>query len=939
LITIGPVIDLYGKFAALKLEKLMQKYPKRVYSKPEFTALPPYIFSGAEFALIPSRDEPFGLVAVEFGRKGALGIGARVGGLGNMPGWWYTVESPTVQHLTKQLQQAVEEALACKKKIRAKMRAQSALQRFPVKAWVEDLEVLQSASIRIHNAEFLKGGVTTYAKAAQRSSYRTSASTAVGSAPATPTRSNSLRVSKRTSLQGLGDRLRSLKAGKLNNNRESFRVETPNVPTSVLGPGHSPSPPAIVSDEDDQLNFITALPPIPKLSSLPEDIVAAMLQQGDGGLAYYLQVHSNDNDSMTYRNFSWRSLDRRQSKRYSMRSEAESFNDNASYLSASIPLRPTTRPTTADSASDWPLCAPESPTGLLPLAPAPVGSTLSLSTVIGQRTDYHLQKLDAFFTDSTGEFYAQYEKRLADLNGSNSASELAIEDFLIRSERKWFDKYRSAKLGMLDTPSRPVSMGATIRSVPPTPRKWSLEGETPKAQAIVEITDDEFSLGKDYVPIRGLKRYMMVKIGDWPVYAFLLAFGQILSANSYQVTLLTGEIGQQASRLYAIASIYLATSILWWYMFRRCRSVTCLSFPFFLFGLAFTLIGTAHFADPVTRRWMQNVGAGLYSAASSSGYLFFALNFGDEGGTQVPSWVFRACTIQGTQQLYVAALWYWGSTITRRTAQGTAVATDMISTTWRITAITVSIAVLLWIVGCILFLGLPKYYHQTPGQVASFYTSIARKKVVLWFLFTVIIQNFFLANPYGRNWSFLFSSTHAKTWQVVCLMLLFFIGVWCVVLWIFGRLSRAHAWLLPLFAIGLGAPRWAQIWWGVSGLGLWLPWTGGPTASALLSRSIWLWLGTLDSIQGVGIGMILLGTLTRVHVAFTLAAAQVVGSLATIVARTAGPNRLGPGPISPDITGGLDKLWNAWFWIGLALNLSVCGGFYKFYRKEQLQKP
>lgn len=32
---------------------------------------------GAEFALIPSRDEPFGLVSVEFGRKGALGVGAR----------------------------------------------------------------------------------------------------------------------------------------------------------------------------------------------------------------------------------------------------------------------------------------------------------------------------------------------------------------------------------------------------------------------------------------------------------------------------------------------------------------------------------------------------------------------------------------------------------------------------------------------------------------------------------------------------------------------------------------------------------------------------------------------------------------------------------------------------------------------------------------------
>lgn len=87
LITVGPVIDLYGRFAAEKLARLMELYPDRVFSKPEFTALPPYLFSGADFALIPSRDEPFGLVAVEFGRKGALGVGSRLGGLGLMPGW------------------------------------------------------------------------------------------------------------------------------------------------------------------------------------------------------------------------------------------------------------------------------------------------------------------------------------------------------------------------------------------------------------------------------------------------------------------------------------------------------------------------------------------------------------------------------------------------------------------------------------------------------------------------------------------------------------------------------------------------------------------------------------------------------------------------------------------------------------------------------------
>jgi len=52
----------------------MELYPGRIYSKPESTALPPYPFSGADFALIPSRDERFDPVAVKFGRKGALGV-------------------------------------------------------------------------------------------------------------------------------------------------------------------------------------------------------------------------------------------------------------------------------------------------------------------------------------------------------------------------------------------------------------------------------------------------------------------------------------------------------------------------------------------------------------------------------------------------------------------------------------------------------------------------------------------------------------------------------------------------------------------------------------------------------------------------------------------------------------------------------------------------
>ena len=35
-------------------------------------------------------------------------------------------------------------------------------------------------------------------------------------------------------------------------------------------------------------------------------------------------------------------------------------------------------------------------------------------------------------------------------------------------------------------------------------------------------------------------------------------------------------------------------------------------------------------------------------------------------------------------------------------------------------------------------------------------------------------------------------------------------------------------------------------------MGQYLPWTTGPVASALAGRSLWLWLGVLDAVQGVG---------------------------------------------------------------------------------------
>lgn len=109
---------------------------------------------------------------------------------------------------------------------------------------------------------------------------------------------------------------------------------------------------------------------------------------------------------------------------------------------------------------------------------------------------------------------------------------------------------------------------------------------------------------------------------------------------------------------------------------------------------------------------------------------------------------------------------------------------------------------------------------------------------------------------------------------------------------------------------------------------------------ALLSRSLWLWLGVLDAIQGIGFGMILLQTLTRFHIAATLCASQVLGSIMVIAARASAPNRVGPGEVFANFgLEGVDGLKSAWFWVALVCQLVVCAGFAMVFRKEQLYRP
>jgi hypothetical protein len=88
--------------------------------------------------------------------------------------------------------------------------------------------------------------------------------------------------------------------------------------------------------------------------------------------------------------------------------------------------------------------------------------------------------------------------------------------------------------------------------------------------------------------------------------------------------------------------------------------------------------------------------------------------------------------------------------------------------------------------------------------------------------------------------------------------------------------------------------------------------------------------------------MILLQTLSRLHVCATLAAAQLIGSCVVMIARATSPSKVGPGNVFPN-----PAIWNPstgennpfvhWeFWLALACQIVIVFGYFFFFRKEQL---
>lgn len=464
---------------------------------------------------------------------------------------------------------------------------------------------------------------------------------------------------------------------------------------------------------------------------------------------------------------------------------------------------------------------------------------------------------------------------------------------------------------------------------------------------------------------------MSVKTFGFPTYTFLLALGQVLSTSSSQITVIMGSITQTERQLYTAGTIYAVTSIIWWILYRRLQSVYVLSLPFLFFGASYCWLGWTLMLGMnghTTSEWSLRMVEKLYACGASSASVYFTMNFIEEESSPVSSWILRAGYISGLQYGYQALLWYWVHRIQQSINLGgdpTAAASSSFTS-----FVAFLVAAGLVSISFILLYGLPREYRRKPGSIPMFYTSLLRRPVPLHFLASTFAQSFWLSAPLiSRSWMFLFSSQHLPD-HVTLILIASFVTAFICVTQRAAIYSGSHGqWVLPIFSFGASLtihPRWAQTFWSISRTGLSLPWAQlpyvfrgrlllsySPFLSALLGRSLWLHLGMLDLLVGLGSGLALMQALPRQHVLFVSTVGQVLGAVGMMVARaTILQHGTEPGAAAagleivrqmfPDISQGLlseSGYASGIFCLVISTHMGIAVGWLWWFRSAQLQKP
>jgi alpha-1,3-glucan synthase len=501
-----------------------------------------------------------------------------------MPGWWYTIESTTTRHLLKQFEHACREALSSDRATRELMRAKSAKQRFPVIEWIKKLDKLQSTCIKISGRQKKHKGA--YRQSVQKvgppkSSHGTLSPNPTpslgaysgGLSPPHRSRDGSHRGSYASSVASDDESANEGGRSPPYNSQHNFSstslkdmnddtssidiprrgiIEPPPKGSSLsrklslgtrLGPGH------VRAQKHASLSTIESLGPIDEEQhyTMPDEddeymySAAAIRRQmaknvGTRRGAGYVDGNDTSDAESDYATTpdsgSVFEFDPQRASVYDMQhrgTDSMYFEDdpyNSNNYFERTPRDPQNVGLGIYSAHEDPEAEVRAPLAgkgpdyagglsppMTPRFAGTQGSHLSIASVIGSRADaFALSKVEDNFTDADGKYFKLFSSELHKIDPKTSKEDLCIEEFLVKSEKEWSNDQRNKKLGLEHGHDSKMSQ-KTPGSHYSYDRPMTLS--PPDSQA------DEPFFG--YKRPTGIRLLMQRRIGDWPIYSFLLA--------------------------------------------------------------------------------------------------------------------------------------------------------------------------------------------------------------------------------------------------------------------------------------------------------------------------------------------------------------------------------------------------------------------------------
>lgn len=121
----------------------------------------------------------------------------------------------------------------------------------------------------------------------------------------------------------------------------------------------------------------------------------------------------------------------------------------------------------------------------------------------------------AIFTDSTGSYFNAFWTKLEGLSGRTSEGPLCIEKYLVQSEKDWLKRMWGARMGKQHSTNSASLNHHTSNDSSTSPQS---------TQDSDSDSQDQFLLQGDYHPPTGLKSFFLLRVGEWPLYSFFIAY-------------------------------------------------------------------------------------------------------------------------------------------------------------------------------------------------------------------------------------------------------------------------------------------------------------------------------------------------------------------------------------------------------------------------------